>query len=70
MHLTLKCGRNFLAHQEQEAKDINDIAYKHAIEEKKHQQALKKAQMETEKLERAEKRAVAKEKNKTNTEMA
>ena len=46
------------------------IPYKHAIEEKKQQQVLKKAQMETEKLERAEKHAVAKKRRKTNAEIA
>lgn len=45
-------------------------AYKCAIEEKKHQQSLKKAQMKIEKLERAEQSAVAKEARETNAEIA
>jgi hypothetical protein len=38
--------------------------------EKRHQQALKKLQMETEKAEMAERRAVAKDTREINVEMA
>jgi hypothetical protein len=55
---------------EQEAKTTADIAHKRAAEQKKHQQTLKKAQMEVEKAERAQQRAVAKGARKTNAEMA
>jgi hypothetical protein len=56
--------------EEQEAKHMADIAHKRAMGEKKHQQALKKAQIEAEKLERAEQRAVAKDTREINREMA
>jgi hypothetical protein len=52
------------------AKEAAEIAHKDAIKQKKKEQALKKAQEEAEKAERAQKRAIAKDTRETNAEMA
>jgi hypothetical protein len=53
-----------------EAKKAAEIAKKIAIGQKRKEQALKKAQQEAEKTERAHQRAVAKDTRDTNAEMA
>jgi hypothetical protein len=53
-----------------EAKERPDIAHKRAVEEKRHQQTLKKARMEAEEAERTEQHAVTKDAREINAEMA
>lgn len=55
---------------EAEAKEAADIAHRVAMEQKKKEQALKKAQEEADKAERAYQRAQAKDTRETNAEMA
>ncbi len=52
-----------------EAKEAAEIAHKAAIGQKKKEQALKKAQEEANKAERAQQRALAKNARDTNAEM-
>jgi hypothetical protein len=56
--------------EEAEAKEAADIAHRVAIGQKKKEQALKKAQEEADKAERAIQRAQAKDTRETNVEMA
>jgi hypothetical protein len=55
---------------EAEAKEAADIAHKAAMEEKKKKQAVKMAQNQAEKTQRAIQRALAKDTRETNTGMA